>query len=691
MRKKIYTYFLCIFILSCCRISYSQSPWSKLWDARFGGRQIDFLNDFLQTADGGFILAGYSLSGLNGDKSQPSRGGNDFWIVKTDGNGIKQWDKRFGGSLNDYLNSIQQTHDGGYILGGTSSSGNNGDKSEPGRGLGDYWMVKLDASGIKLWDKRFGGSNAEFLTRVIQTSDDGYLLTGVSRSDSSGDKTQATKGNYDYWIVRTDSLGNKIWDADIGGIDDEQLKFAGMTSDNGFILGGSSISGIGGDKSQPTQGDYDYWIVKTDSLGTIQWDKDFGGSDIDMLQSMDVTAKSAYILGGMSQSGISGDKTKPLFGAQDYWIIKTDSAGNFLWDQDFGNTGIDDDIGSTFQTRDGGFVICGESQSPAGGDKSENNLGISQAWIVKTDSSGTKEWDKTILTAPENKIYPYAIQTRNGCFAVAHASWSGIAGYKTEENRDTTHATTDYWIITYCDTTLPPQAWLTAPNMLCPGTCTSFNNFSLYATSYQWTFNGATTVASTDENPQNICYNNPGSYDVSLIATNINGSDTILLTNYITVYPYPSPQSIIQNGDTLFALQGAQTYQWFYNGIAISGATDYYYPASQSGDYNVVCTDENGCEVEAAIFNVLAGTLYPNNNLDRWILFPNPVVDFLSIPKNINRESTGISIYNLIGEKIISKQDDGSGFIDCNSLPGGTYMIEFSISNMIIRNIFTKQ
>lgn len=645
----------------------------------------------MQTADGGFMLAGYSLSGLNGDKSQPSRGGNDFWIVKTDGNGIKQWDKRFGGSLNDYLNSIQQTRDGGFILGGTSNSGNNGDKSESGRGLSDYWMVKLDDTGIKLWDKRFGGSDAEFLTRVIQTSDDGYLLAGISRSDSSGDKTQATKGNYDYWIVKTDSLGNKIWDADIGGTDDEQLKFAGTTPDNGFILGGSSISGIGGDKTQPTQGDYDYWIVKSDSIGAIQWDKDFGGSDIDMLQSMDVTNESGYILSGFSESGISGDKTKPLFGAQDYWVIKADSLGNFVWDQDFGNTGIEDDLGSTFQTRDGGFIICGESQSPSGGDKSENNLGISQTWIVKTDSSGIKEWDKTILTAPENKIYPHAIQTRNGCFAVAHASWSGIAGYKTEENRDTTHATTDYWIITYCDTTLLPQALFNAVNMLCPGTCTSFNNFSLYATSYQWTFNGSTMVSSTDENPQNICYNNPGSFDVTLIAENNNGSDTILLSNYIAVYPYPPPQSIIQNGDTLFALQGAQTYQWFFNGMALNGATDYYYLASQSGDYNVVCIDGNGCEVEAAIFSVLAGTIAPLENTDKWVLFPNPVTNVLSVPSKICGLSSNITIYNLVGEKIYSLDKNTSGIIDCSLFSKGAYLIQISFSEKIVRSMFIKQ
>src|SRR5205085_919462 len=117
--------------------------------------------------------------------------------------------------------------------------------------------------------------------------------------------------------------------------------------------------------------------------------------------------------------------------------------------------------------------------------------------------------------------------------------------------------------ITYCDSTTFPLALFVADHSLCPGTCTSFDNLSLYGTSYQWNFAGATVTTSSDVNPQNICYNTPGNFDVTLIVSNQNGSDTLVLPNYINVYPYPPPQSISQNGDTLFALQGAQSYQWY--------------------------------------------------------------------------------------------------------------------------------
>jgi len=119
----------------------------------------------------------------------------------------------------------------------------------------------------------------------------------------------------------------------------------------------------------------------------------------------------------------------------------------------------------------------------------------------------------------------------------------------------------------------PPNAAFVAPNHLCPGTCTAFQNHSTHATSYIWMFPGAAPNTSTDQDPTNICYNTPGNYSVSLIAINAIDTDTLTLNNFITVYPFPSPQGILQNGDTLFANQGAIAYQWYQGGNLITGAT----------------------------------------------------------------------------------------------------------------------
>jgi PKD repeat protein len=245
-----------------------------------------------------------------------------------------------------------------------------------------------------------------------------------------------------------------------------------------------------------------------------------------------------------------------------------------------------------------------------------------------------------------------------------------------------------------------PVAQFTAPNHICPGTCTNFTNLSNNATSYLWTFNGAVPPLSTDVDPQNICYNIPGVYPVSLIATNANGSDTLTLNNFITVYPQPSPQGISQSGDTLFANQGATSYQWYYNGTIINGATDYFYLATQSGDYNVVATDLNGCEVEAVINDVLAGLTPALSKGEGVAVFPNPVSQTLTVKGySLNRTSIEIAIYNMVGEKIMEVSPlslgEGSGgeamwTVDCRSLTSGLYYIEINADNKIFRSKFMK-
>ncbi|CAN5522314.1 hypothetical protein BH11BAC1_BH11BAC1_08290 [soil metagenome] len=670
-----------------------------MWDKRFGGTDEDWLTCFKQTTDGGYILGGYSSSGITGDKSQTRWGPYDYWIVKLDSLGNKQWDKDFGGTSTDILYSLEQTVDGGYILGGKSSSGISGDKTQATwAGGDDYWIIKIDSSGNKQWDKDFGGTDWEEFYSIRQTSDGGFILGGYSYSGISGDKTEATWGNADYWVVKIDSFGNKQWDKDFGGTDADFLNSVTQTADNGFILGGWSFSNFSGDKSQNSQGGSDYWIIKIDSFGNKQWDKDFGGSSWDELFSIQQTSDGNYLLGGQSNSGIGGDKTQANWDAtgltRDPWIIKINSSGNKLWDRDFGGIGGEDEFGNVSQTNDKGYLIASTSYSTISGDKTENNLGGEQAWILKMDSLGNKQWDKTIFTSAHDEI-GLAFQATDGCYVIANCTDGGMAGYKTQ----TGWGGRDYWIVKFCDSTLmPPNANTIANSFLCPGTCTNFVNLSFNASSYQWSFPGATPDTSTVTNPTNICYQNPGSYDVQLIATNANGSDTLLLSNYITVYPSPPPQAINQSGDTLFANAGATSYQWYYNGNIIAAATNYFYIAPVSGDYNVVATDANGCEVEAAIFNVLAevgsGSQQPME------FYPNPVDREFTIHlptgqagnSEVTREAAlDISIYNLLGKKIFWAVDCRLLTVDCRLFPSGLYFLEVSDGAKTYRTKFVKQ
>jgi hypothetical protein len=247
----------------------------------------------------------------------------------------------------------------------------------------------------------------------------------------------------------------------------------------------------------------------------------------------------------------------------------------------------------------------------------------------------------------------------------------------------------DFWEYTPDSADCFISALFSAPQNLCPGTCTNFTNLSFNATSYQWSFPGAIPSSSTDTTPENICYANPGNYDVQLIAANSIGSDTILLANYITIYPYPSPQGILQNGDTLFAIAGSSSYQWYFNGNIIPGATNYFYVATASGDYNMIATDTNGCEVEAVINNVLAHTPLA---VGYWPLaiYPNPVTSTIDIRGLENNSVDEINIFSVFGKIIFSADHCQLPIVNCQ-LSSGIYYIEITSDKKTYRTKFVKQ
>ncbi|MFM2307300.1 MAG: hypothetical protein RLZZ367_1969, partial [Bacteroidota bacterium] len=298
---------------------------------------------------------------------------------------VKQWDKRYGGIGLDRFSMVEHTRDGGYILGGSSSSGNTGDKSQPGWGSWDYWVVRLDSSGNKLWDKRFGGSSMDEFAALTLTKDGGFLLAGTSSSPISGDKTQNTSGATDFWVVKIDSFGIKEWDKRYGGNKRDNLSCVISQADGGFILGGSTLSDVGGDISSPnrdsTLQSADYWIVKIDSAGNRQWDKRYGGLKNEQLNSLQQTNDGGFVLGGKSVSGIGGDKSVANWGSSyDFWIIKIDSLGVKQWDKRYGTISVEFYM-KMIQTRDSGYIVIGQSPGGVNGDKSDTSRGMYDYWV----------------------------------------------------------------------------------------------------------------------------------------------------------------------------------------------------------------------------------------------------------------------------------------------------------------------
>src|SRR5579883_1509082 len=301
-------------------INAQQTAPSIQWEKALGGSDYDVAYDIQQTSDGGFIIAGTSNSN-NGDVTG-NHDSSDYWIVRLDASGIIQWEKSYGGSGDEIAQSIIQTNDGGYIVAGWSDS-KDGDVHGNHGGY-DYWVVKLDNSGGIQWDSSYGGSGFDFAYSIVETNDGGYVIGGISNSQNG--EVTGNHGGYDYWIVKIDSNGAMKWEKSYGGSGDDGYisdEIIGnnlqKTNDGGFVLAGSSnsndgdVTGHHGNVTYP-----DYWIVKIDGTGTMQWERSLGGSNVDAAKSITQTSDGGYIIAGISISN-DGDVTGN-HGSGDYWI-----------------------------------------------------------------------------------------------------------------------------------------------------------------------------------------------------------------------------------------------------------------------------------------------------------------------------------------------------------------------------------
>jgi hypothetical protein len=363
----------------------------KQWDRLLGSAANDFVSDAKEDLiNGGFVIIGHTEAANAGRHiSTASKGGPiDIWVVKLSSNGSSIiWEKRLGGNAEDYGSSIIQTADGNYLIAGfTNSSPNTGDLgSDPARGNFDYRLISLSAAGVVLWDKRIGGSSFDGsgfgggAIKIIQTSDGGYLIGGRSFSRAGGDKTANNIGSgSDIWLVKMDAMRTIQWDVTLGGEDEDKLTSITETSD-GYIVGATATIAdpvLGSDKNK------DYSVTKINKSGTMIWQNTYGGLADDELSSLIPTSDGGYLLGGTSLSGKEADKSEPGYGGADYWLVKLLSDGSKEYDATFGGP-AGDYLADVIATSDGGLLLAGFSGSQVGGNKTAFNKGIDDFWLLK--------------------------------------------------------------------------------------------------------------------------------------------------------------------------------------------------------------------------------------------------------------------------------------------------------------------
>lgn len=442
-------------------VFYQASAQNILWENSYGGKHAEFLYDAISTADYGFLLAGSSISNKNGNKADSNKGNLDYWIWKMDEKGTPEWQKSFGGDGVDLLQSIRITNDGGFILAGTSSSSISGDKKELCKGQEDFWIIKLDAKGNEIWQRTIGGSGQEKLLSIAQTKEGGYILGGTSSSNKSEPdekgaedkygKAEDSKGNLDYWIVKLDKDGKIKWQKTFGGQYVDELKSIEQTSDKGYILGGYSNSPVSGNKTQDNFGFNDYWIIKLDEEGNELWQRTLGGDKDDTLFALTQTNDGGFIAGGNSSSGATNSKSKSNQNGTDFWVIKLDKTGTIEWQETY-NYGKNDVLTSIVENKDGTFLIGGYAQSEVGseklGAKSKTPLkkgndkeGINDYIALKIKATGEEIWTQTVGSKGD-EVLKKLFETRDGGYILA-----GTSKGEASKDKNSSLGGSDFWIV----------------------------------------------------------------------------------------------------------------------------------------------------------------------------------------------------------------------------------------------------
>ncbi|MFH1321671.1 MAG: T9SS type A sorting domain-containing protein [Bacteroidota bacterium] len=582
MKPRIVTLLSFIALLNLC-ICFFHANAQVIFQETFGGIGSDFGESVQQTADGGYIITGVTYSF--------GAGGMDVYLIKTSSTGDTLWTKAYGGTDEDKGWSVQQTSDGGYIITGYTGSF--------GAGSFDVYLIKTNSSGDTLWTKVYGGTSGDGGYSVQQTADSGYIITGYTNSFGAG--------SYDVYLIKTNSSGNTLWTKTYGGTDWDEGHSVQQTADGGYIITGKTGSS--------GAGDWDVYLIKTNSSGDTLWTKTYGGTDGDEGYSVQQTADGGYIITGSTYSFGTGQ--------EDVYLIKTNSTGDTLWTKTYG--GINNDVGNSVQqTLDGGYIIAGWMYSTGAGSY--------DVYLIKTNPNGDTLWTKIFggigfdggsfvqQTADGGYIITgggfdrvYLIKTdaygNVGCNQSATTTIVGntatqvgnpstIIGSGAMVNNTTTIVSNTATIDSVlCYSSCSLSILITANSVICNGVSDGSVDLTVSGGILPYTFTWSNGDISED-----IDSLPDGTYIVNV--TDYNGC---MATDSITINELPAIYTTIvstdancfgSNDGTAIVIPTAgiasYTYQWDANA---GSQTDSTATGLSAGIYFVTVTDSNGCDV----------------------------------------------------------------------------------------------
>jgi len=435
-------------------ISAAQSP-AITWQKCLGSTGNDEGIKVSPTTDGGVVMIGH-VGFTNGDVSgglntiYPS--GQNIWVCKLSSTGTIQWKNMLGSAGDDFGYSIKQTADGGYILCGTIIGSNTGypfdtDVSQPSKGGIDCWVVKLSSTGGKVWEKNYGGSSTDQALDIIQTADGGYAFTGWTNS-TNGDIT-SNPGNSSYWLVKLTSTGSITWQKCYGGTLGDFAQSLAQTTDGGYAVAGYTLS-TNGDITASKGGGYDYWIVKANSTGTLEWQKSLGGSMDDRAASIQQYADGNLLVLGTSKSS-NGDKTSfKVTGTNDTLLVKLTSLGSVLWNKAYGSGS--NEAREIAITSDGGFITVSDVGANGFDVTGKHGSSGTDMWVAKANAAGDLQW-QLCLGGSEIEYAQSIVQSADGSYYVCGITRSNDGDVSGIHTSSTT--TTDAWVVKLAAQTLP--------------------------------------------------------------------------------------------------------------------------------------------------------------------------------------------------------------------------------------------